>query len=91
MDEVQNFINNITPSNYFITKSMEISKVSYSGTLWYTKKYIVLYDAIFLTKKIRTREGINEIKTNFENYISTLPDSQEGILNHIMNLLVLLV
>ena len=77
MNDVQNFINNITPSNYFITKSMEISKISYSGTLWYTKKYLVLYDAIFLTKKIRTREGINEIKSNFENYISTLPDSQK--------------
>ena len=41
MSAIQNFINNITPSNYFITKSMEITKVSYSGTLWYTKKYLV--------------------------------------------------
>lgn len=76
MSIVQNFIDNLTPSNYFITKSMEISKVTYSGTLWYTKKYLVLYDAIFLSGKIKTRDGILEIKNNFENYISTLPESQ---------------
>lgn len=77
MENVKDFINNITPSNYFITKSMEITKVNSSGTLWYTKKYLVLYDAIFLSKKIRTLEGINEIKNNFEKFISTLPDSQK--------------
>ena len=77
MDMIQNFINNLTPSNYFITKSMEISKVTYSGTLWYTKKYLVLYDAIFLSGKIKTREGIIEIKNNFEKFISTLPESQK--------------
>ena len=76
MNCVNNFIDGLTPGNYFLTKSMEISKVTYSGTLWYTKKYLVLYDAIFLSKKIRTREGVNEIVSNFTNYISTLPDSQ---------------
>ncbi len=76
-ERIEQFINGITPSNYFITKSMEISKVTNSGTLWYTKKYLVLYDAIFLSKKINTADGINEIKKNFENYISTLPESQQ--------------
>ena len=76
-NKIEEFIDGITPSNYFITKSMEISKVSNSGTLWYTKKYLVLYDAIFLSKKINTAEGIKEIKNNFENYISTLPESQK--------------
>lgn len=75
MTKIDEFINNITPSNYFITKSMEMSKISNSGTLWYTKKYIVLYDAIFISKKIDTQEGINEIIRNFNNYISTLPES----------------
>ena len=74
---IEQFISDITPSNYFITKSMEISKVSNSGTLWYTKKYLVLYDAIFLSKKINTADGIYEIRKNFENYISTLPKSQQ--------------
>lgn len=78
MDEkINDFINGITPSNYFITKSMEISKVNNSGTLWYTKKYLVLYDAIFLSKKIDTLEGINEIRNNFESYIATLPENQK--------------
>lgn len=76
MEMVQSFIDGLTPSNYFITKSMEISKVTYSGTLWYTKKYLVLYDAIFLSGKIKTRDGVNEIINNFMNYISTLPESQ---------------
>lgn len=74
--KIVKFIDGITPSNYFITKSMEISKVNNSGTLWYTKKYLVLYDAIFLSKKINSTDGINEIRLNFENYISTLPESQ---------------
>lgn len=51
MDIIKSFIENITPSNYFITKSMEMSKVKSSGTLWYTKKFLVLYDAIFISKK----------------------------------------
>ncbi|WP_177187390.1 HNH endonuclease [Peptostreptococcus sp. D1] len=75
MTKIDDFIDNITPSNYFITKSMEMSKIKSSGTLWYTKKYIVLYDAIFISKKIDTKEGINEIIRNFNNYISTLPES----------------
>ena len=75
MNNTQSFIKNITPSNYFLTKSMEISKIRKSGTLWYMKKFLVLYDAIFITKKINRSEGINEIVNNFSNYIKTLPDS----------------
>ena len=75
MDIIKSFIENITPSNYFITKSMEISKVKSSGTLWYTKKFLVLYDAIFISKKIDKIDGIKEIRNNFENYINTLPES----------------
>lgn len=75
MNVIKSFIKNITPSNYFITKSMEISKVKSSGTLWYTKKFLVLYDAIFISKKIDKINGIKEIRTNFENYIDTLPKS----------------
>lgn len=75
MNVIKSFIENITPSNYFITKSMEISKVKSSGTLWYTKKFLVLYDAIFISKKIDKINGIKEIRSNFENYIDTLPES----------------
>lgn len=75
MNIIESFIESITPSNYFITKSMEISKVKSSGTLWYTKKFLVLYDAIFISKKIDKINGIREIRSNFENYINTLPES----------------
>lgn len=77
MDCVNEFLDGVTPGNYFLTKSMEISKINTSGTLWYLKKFLVLYDAIFLSKIIRTADGINIIKNNFENYISSLPGSQK--------------
>lgn len=77
MDYVSEFLNEVTPGNYFLTKSMEISKVNTSGTLWYLKKFLVLYDAIFLSKIIRNPDGMTVIKDNFEKYIESLPDSQK--------------
>lgn len=77
MNYVNEFLNNITPGNYFLTKSMEISKINTSGTLWYLKKFLVLYDAIFLSKIIRTSDGISIIRKNFEKYIDSLPISQK--------------
>ena len=77
MNYVNEFLNGITPGNYFLTKSMEISKINTSGTLWYLKKFLVLYDAIFLSKIIRTANGMNIIKNNFEKYIDSLPESQK--------------
>ena len=40
----------LLPGNYWITKSMEFSKVNQSGTLWYLKKFILYYYYIFLTE-----------------------------------------
>ncbi len=48
MSFVNDFVNDLTPGNYFLTKSTEISKISTAGTLWYLKKFLVLYDAVFL-------------------------------------------
>lgn len=76
MNYVNEFIDGITPGNYFLTKSMEISKINTSGTLWYLKKFLVLYDAIFLSKIIRQADGISKIRQNFESYINSLPESQ---------------
>lgn len=76
MSYVDEFIDGITPGNYFLTKSMEITKINTSGTLWYLKKFLVLYDAIFLSKIVRTADGMAKIKNNFENYINSLPESQ---------------
>lgn len=70
-----NLVENILPGNYAITKSMEISKVETSGTLWYTKKFLVWYYFIFLSNKIMTLEYINEVKNIFDNYISDMDES----------------
>lgn len=61
------------PGNYFITKSMELSKISDSGTLWYTKKFLVLYYYVFLSDIITTEEFQREIINIFDNYIDSLP------------------
>ena len=43
------FYESLLPGNYALTKSMELTKVSNSGTLWYTKKFLTLYYFIFLS------------------------------------------
>lgn len=68
----ENFLNSIVPGNYFITKSMELTKSTFSGTLWYTKKFIVLYYYIFLNKNITTDEAVKEICNLFDSYITSL-------------------
>lgn len=74
---IDNFKKSLTPSNYFITKSMEISKISDSGTLWYFKKFLVIYNSIFLSQSIRTKSGIDEIISEFDTYINSLPIEQQ--------------
>lgn len=66
------FVKKILPGNYNLTKSMEISKVTYSGTLWYTKKFLVLYNVIFLKGNLETLEYFNEVHELFSNYIESL-------------------
>ena len=75
IDIVEKFISMIVPGNYALTKSMELTRIESSGTLWYTKKFLVLYYYIFLTDDIFTREYINKVICCFDNYISTLDDS----------------
>ncbi|MDD2504646.1 MAG: HNH endonuclease signature motif containing protein [Bacilli bacterium] len=77
MDHLNEFIENITPRTYFLTKSMEVSKINSSGTLWYLKKFLVLYDAIFLSKTVRNHGAMKQIQRNFETYIDSLPKSQQ--------------
>lgn len=67
------FLKNILPGNYFITKSMELTKSQSSGTLWYTKKFIVLYYYIFLSNNITTSSIVKEIIKIFDDYIKSLP------------------
>ena len=70
----ESFLDNILPGNYFITKSMELTKSQTSGTLWYTKKFIVLYYYIFLNDNINTLAIAEEICSIFDNYINSLPE-----------------
>lgn len=75
MSFCQDFINGILPGNYALTKSMELTKAGSCGTLWYVKKFLVLYYYIFLTDKIFYEQYKNEIVDIFNNYIEDLDES----------------
>ena len=68
------FKDSLLPGNYALTKSMELTKIKSSGTLWYTKKFIVLYYYVFLSKDLMTREYITKVNEAFDNYISGLDE-----------------
>ena len=70
----QDFKDSLLPGNYALTKSMEQSKVTTSGTLWYMKKYLVLYNYIFLTDDIFTKEYIAKVIRDFDNFRSGLDE-----------------
>lgn len=71
----EDFKKSLLPGNYALTKSMEITKVKSSGTLWYTKKFIVLYYYVFLSNELMTREYIGKVNESFRNYIDGLDDA----------------
>lgn len=75
---MENFKESIIPENYFLTKSMEFTRSKTSGTLWYLKKYLVLYYNIFLTDGISTEEGIRKIIDIFEGFIESLPEESKA-------------
>lgn len=75
MSMYNDFLNSVLPGNYALTKSMELTRVSSSGTLWYTKKYLVLYNFIFLTDDILTNEYVNKIINIFDTFIAGLDES----------------
>lgn len=66
------FYSSILPGNYALTKSMELTKVTTSGTLWYTKKFLVLYYYVFLSNDLMTREYIRKVTEAFDSFIATL-------------------
>lgn len=67
------FVKGLLPGNYALTKSMELTKIKSSGTLWYTKKFLTLYYYIFLSGDIMTRSCKDEIIKIFDRYIESLP------------------
>jgi 5-methylcytosine-specific restriction endonuclease McrA len=54
---------------------MELTRIQSSGTLWYTKKYLVLYYFVFLSKDIQTNEYVDKVIEAFDIYIDSLDDS----------------
>lgn len=62
----------IIPGNYWLTKSMEFNRVNKSGTLWYLKKWIVIYNLIFL-KDTRLSSDYLQVYENFSQFIASLP------------------
>lgn len=74
MDE---FLTNLLPGNYWITKSMEFTRTNTSGTLWYLKKWFVYYHYIFFKKTIHENDYL-EIAEIFDKFILSLdPSIQE--------------
>lgn len=57
----ESFYSSVLPGNYALTKSMELTRETTSGTLWYTKKFLVLYYYVFLSNDLTTREYIRKV------------------------------
>lgn len=70
------FEKSLLPGNYALTKSMELTKVNSCGTLWYMKKFIVLYYYVFLsdTDFLLTRKYIERVRSSFDEYIDGLDE-----------------
>lgn len=72
--DARKYIDEIIPANYFITKSMELTRINTSGTLWFTKKFLVYYYYIFLSDSIQYSGYVTDICNIFDNYIASLPE-----------------
>lgn len=66
------FYSSVLPGNYALTKSMELRRIETSGTLWYTKKFLVLYYYVFLSNEIMTREYIGKVIDAFDSFVASL-------------------
>ena len=69
------FIDSLLPGNFALTKSMEIVKINSSGTLWYVKKFLVLYYYIILSKAILTNQYVDKVISLFDEYINSLDEN----------------
>lgn len=66
------FYSSVLPGNYALTKSMELTRITTVGTLWYTKKFLVLYYYVFLSNDIMTREYIEKVIRAFDSFVDSL-------------------
>lgn len=67
------FLDTLLPGNYALTKSMELTKRTSSGTLWYMKKFLTLYYFVFLTDDLFTTAYPTKASEIFDRYIDSLP------------------
>lgn len=70
---MKDILGDILPGNYWLSKSMEFSKLSTSGTLWYLKKWFVYYHYVFLKENIYDND-YNSISQIFIDYIESIPN-----------------
>ncbi|MBP8594731.1 MAG: HNH endonuclease [Ruminococcus sp.] len=75
MSLYSDFYSRLLPGNYALTKSMELTKIHNSGTLWYTKKFLTLYYFIFLSNQIFTTQYQREVIQIFDSFIESLPEN----------------
>lgn len=68
------FIDSILPWNYWITKSMEFSKINTCWTLWYLKKWMVYYNYIIMNPDIYD-DIYDKIIGIFNSFIESLPEN----------------
>lgn len=73
---INNIVKRILPGNYWLTKSMEFSKINSSGSLWYLKKWFVYYYFIFLKDNIYDNDYLT-ISQIFTDYIESLPQGDK--------------
>lgn len=74
----ESFYSSVLPGNYALTKSMELTRETTSGTLWYTEKFLVLYYYVFLSNDLTTREYIRKVTESYDSFILSLkPEIQE--------------
>lgn len=67
----KNFIDQLVSGNYWITKSMDQMRNKYSGTFWYMKKWLTLYNYIFLKEEM-FKEDYDIINKNFDKFLKSL-------------------
>ena len=77
---MKTFLKELLPGNYWLSKSMEFSKIENSGTLWYLKKFIVYYNYLLLKNDFFENDE-KEINANFNTFISTLDNSLKKTAN----------
>ena len=75
MPPYDDFFDTLLPGNYALTKSMELTRVTNSGTLWYTKKFLTLYYYVFLSNDIETSAYRPAVVEIFDRYIASLPEA----------------